>query len=235
MNHPENHVLLRVDDFADTPFLVERPFGNGSVLVFNSTADRRWNNMPVTPAYVCFMQEVLPYLAARSDTARNLHINEPFTEVIPNRDYAKRIYLFRPDSSSQPVALKERDDKSFLLDLPVQPLPGIYEVRFGSRVSGEAADEDSGRTDWFCVNVDPDEGILLRVEPDELREAYGSEALSFRQLETAGADPAADFRGSTGEMWRALMWAVLLLLLAESFLARWFGTHHPARTAARTR
>ena len=58
---------------------------------------------------------------------------------------------------------------------------------------------------------------------------------SFRLLETAGADPAAGLRGSTGEMWRALMWAVLLLLLAESFLARWFGTQHPAGTAARTR
>ena len=180
----------------------------------NSGADRTWSNFPVSPAYVCFLYESLPHLIARRDVRRNLNVGEPFTRVLPAEEFAPRVLLFPPEGGAVPLALEERPDhRSFLLKVPGQYLPGAYEIRYG----GKAVEEES-RSEWFAVNVDPQEGQLQRIPTDELTEFYPQIILE-EHTEKDGGESAN--RG--GEVWRNIFWAVLVLLGMESLLALYFG------------
>src|SRR5262245_12954662 len=56
-------VLARYTDGAAA--LAERPAGEGRVLLFTSDLDRRWNDFPLHPSFVPFVQETVRYLGAR--------------------------------------------------------------------------------------------------------------------------------------------------------------------------
>ena len=48
------------------PALIERTAGQGRILLFTSDLDRRWNDFPLHPAFVPFVQEAVRYLGARA-------------------------------------------------------------------------------------------------------------------------------------------------------------------------
>jgi hypothetical protein len=54
--------LARYSD--GTPALVEERVGRGRVLAFASDLNRRWNDLPLQPAFVPFVHEMVRYLAA---------------------------------------------------------------------------------------------------------------------------------------------------------------------------
>lgn len=214
-----SRVLLTLDDIEGTPALIEKPFGAGTTLAFTTGAGRRWSNFPISPAYVVFLFESLPYLATRDETSRNLAIGEPFRRVVPSEEYAPRVLLVRPDGDGVPVVLEEREDRrSFDLAIDGQLRPGAYELRFGG-----PSEEDS-RSEWFVVNADPGEGDLTRLAPEELGEYYPALELAEERPELTGGDEYG-----SGELWMPIFWIVLTLLIAESVLARLFGTRRARR------
>ncbi|HEX5418385.1 MAG TPA: BatA domain-containing protein, partial [Gammaproteobacteria bacterium] len=50
---PDDHVLVELENGA--PLLIERQLGSGQVLLFTSTLDREWNDLPVQPVFVPFI------------------------------------------------------------------------------------------------------------------------------------------------------------------------------------
>lgn len=214
---PESSILIELDN--GVPMLVERGFGKGIALVMNMGADRHWSNFPISPAYLCFLHEGLPYLVAQSDVVRNLGIEEPFSRVVPSQEFSTEVLLISSAGDGVRLALEQRPDgNTFQLLTRGQERPGNYEIRFG----GTSADE-SVRSEWFSVNADPEEGILTRIYPDEVKDAYPGKYL--RVQDEASAGPAATSLPAqrSGEVWRTLMWGVLALLALESLLARYFG------------
>ena len=70
--------------------------------------------------------------------------------------------------------------------------------------------------------MDPDEGRLARILPEEIEEAYPGEYLEVED-KSRREDRSSLPPQRSGEIWRSLFWAVLALLAAESFVARYFG------------
>jgi hypothetical protein len=58
------HVTARFDD--GTPALLERPEGEGRVVLFASDLDRRWNDFPLHPTFVPFVTEAVRHVALGS-------------------------------------------------------------------------------------------------------------------------------------------------------------------------
>ncbi|MFQ5654885.1 MAG: BatA domain-containing protein, partial [Planctomycetota bacterium] len=202
---PEASVLIALGDFDRTPALVEKVVGEGVCLTLNIGADRAWSNFPISPAFVCFLYEALPYLATRTAVARTLAVGEPFQRVVPADEFSSRVLLVRPDGDGVPLSLEERPDRrSFDLRVGPQERPGAYEVRF----AGMTPDAPS-HSDWFVVNADPIEGDLKRVVPAELLELYPGLTLARDRRE---GETGAALGGGDGDLWRPLFWSVLLLL-----------------------
>ena len=61
-------VIARFTDGA--PALLERPEGQGRVVLFASDLDRRWNDFPLHPSFVPFAVETLRHVAGARDDAR---------------------------------------------------------------------------------------------------------------------------------------------------------------------
>ena len=53
-------MLIRLDDGG--PLLIERALGAGRVLLFTSSLDREWNDLPVQPVFVPFMAGLANHL-----------------------------------------------------------------------------------------------------------------------------------------------------------------------------
>ena len=217
---PASSVLITLDNAAMTPMLIERSFESGTVLVMNISPDREWSNFPISPAYVVFLHESLPYLAASADVIRNLGIGEAFSRVVSSEDFAARVLLISPQGDGVPLGLDPSGADSFRLSVPGQWRPGNYEIRFGGDAGGKEA-----RQDWFSVNADPAEGILARIIPEDLKDAYPEpgEFLVIEESRKADRSQAALPPQRSGEVWRNLFWAVLVFLFMESLLARYFG------------
>jgi hypothetical protein len=58
-------MIARFDDGASA--LLERTVGDGRIVLFASDLNRAWNDLPLQPAFVPFVQELVRYLAPRSE------------------------------------------------------------------------------------------------------------------------------------------------------------------------
>jgi len=56
----DDRVLIRLEN--GDPLLLERPLGNGRLLVYTSSLDREWNDLPKEPAFVAFVAGLSDYL-----------------------------------------------------------------------------------------------------------------------------------------------------------------------------
>ena len=211
---PEADVLMSLDNFGSTPILVQKAWGGGVVLVFGTGADRDWSNFPITPAYVCFLHEAMPWLTLRDGGGRNLALGQPWIQQISSEDYAPRVTMLTPDGGAVPLALRETDDRrSFDLNVAGRWVPGVYEVRF-EKDTGEV------RSDSFAVNAKASEGALVFADPEEIAAIYPAVVYDDSQLELGDDNQ----RGSVlGDLWYPLFWTVLALLVAETSLAYFFG------------
>ena len=73
----------------------------------------------------------------------------------------------------------------------------------------------------YAVNVDPREGDLTRVEEEAFPALYPGVELRFAsEIEALPSDVT---QKREGELWRALLWSLIVLLAAEMGLAWWFG------------
>lgn len=214
---PEERVLMRLADPARTPFVFEKLVGAGRVVVVNTGADRDWTNFPISPAYVPFLYETLPYLS-NSEESDNLSVDQPYYRVL-NRLLAELTLVPPAGGGGKARLVPERDDEAnrSFVNVPGQRYPGLYRLVLGSEENGGESPDDL----WFSVNADPREGNLTRVVEAELLLLYPDLRITERTEEVV-ADDAGSLQG--GEMWRSILYAVLALILIESFLARSFGT-----------
>ncbi|MBM4030502.1 MAG: VWA domain-containing protein [Planctomycetes bacterium] len=235
-------VVCRFDGGA--PAIVEGPAGKGRVVVFASTADDAWNDMPAWPAYLTLMQEILTQVARDPGSSRNLTVGEPIVCYVSPQQFGKPVMLLRP-GESKPVPLQATSSSGLLAVVyPHTDKAGIYELTLpdptggtglrpvspdggtGLRpVSPEAVAQPpsalSSRQDFFAVNVPSRESDVRRITEPDLRKLLPGTDFDYQRGGIRRATPAE--AGESGELWRSLAYVLLGLLLLESLLAQRFG------------
>jgi hypothetical protein len=180
-----------------TPLLLERALGEGRVLLFTSSLDREWNDLPVQPAFVPLMAGI----------ANTLLGGEGFTsEADLGSTLAVRALglaggrIFDPRGEAALGLGAGSDD--VLLDQV-----GFYEV------------EGGGTTELVAVNFDPRESDLTPVDAATLERWRG---LGVRPGESA-APVAAAASGETvpSSLGPWLVMLLLLLVVVESLVGNW--------------
>ena len=198
-------VILSFESGA--PALIERQIGRGRVLLFTSTIDRDWNNLPIQPAFLPLLQQTVRYLshAPLRDLEQPTVIGQPRDIRLQTGD--TRVEVSLPSGKKR---LFERLGGRQVLAFTDTIEPGFYRV---------AAAGDSGvlrprPAEFFVVNVEPSEGDLQQAPPPRL-------AALQRPLNHDGA-------GSEGgnapkrqvELWHYLGALLLALLVGEALLLR---------------
>jgi len=196
------------------PLVVEEPIHRGRVVLFATSADATWTFMPKWPSYVPIVAETLAFVLAGRIRQQNLTVGEPIGGTFMQPATETSLMVRRPDGRTETIAVRREADEGVWAYTDTL-LGGVYAVRRGG---GE------GDVQLFAVNVDPRESDLTKLSADQLRQEVWPEVPFVHQTtwEDVQQEPVAQIaRPSPLSRW--LLYAVLMLLLVETFLARRFG------------
>jgi aerotolerance regulator-like protein/VWA domain-containing protein len=203
VTQPTGQVLARFDDGA--PALLERKIGAGRVLMWTSSLDMDWGDMPVKPVFLPFVQTVTKYLADYTEAPASLTVGQ----VVPApRRLGGKLAMTSQGSTIVVAPSGSRvsvDTEDGALELKEQ---GFYDVHT------QGAGPDSATT--LAVNVDLDESDLTPMDPRELQAAVAGRAAG---VPGSMARPTAESQAQAQRLWWYLLVAGGLLLAGETLLS----------------
>ena len=218
-------VLARLSD--GDPFLLEKPFGKGRVLLFTTGATTEWTNFPVRNLFLPLMMRIV-HLAARGQTERrNILAGQPFeTNLYPDVKEAVTVEVAGPLGPAGETVTENREtipgassnllrfDKTWNLGYYAYSLPQRGDVR-----------------GVFSTNPDGAESDLAEIADARLAADLGARethvAASFDDLVSRFQETARR------ELWQYFLILCLLLAVLEPLLANWIrpgegrDTAHP--------
>lgn len=199
-------------------FAIEGRVGKGMVYVFASTADVRWNSLPLTPAYV-LVDRAMHHVLENSRPLRGRGVGEPLSADLPGAGWFGELLL--PDGSRRPSI--DADD----LDSPIcrwvtTDQAGFYGVEFKKK---QAHRESDTITDPYAFNTAADESDLRRATWQEIRDRYPDFDFACEQDSPAPYEvaDAAQEGGRLVEISRLLALLALCILVIEAILAAGIG------------
>jgi len=192
-----DQVLAELEEGA--PLLIDHVLGEGRVVVFTSSLDRAWNDLPVLPVFVPLVAGVTAYLSGELTVQTEAQLG---TTLSPRAVGLAGGQIFDPDGDAALGIAAAGSGDEVLLDRI-----GFYEVLGG------------GLTELVAVNLDPNESDLTPVEPNAVERwlslnAGTTQSNGAAELELAPTEPTP--------LWP---W-VLSLLIVVVFVESWVGNWH---------
>jgi len=190
-----DRVLMRLAD--GTPLLLERALGSGRVLLFTSSLDKEWNDLPLQPAFVPLMAGIANELLGGAGFTSEADLGSAL--AVRALGFAGG-QIFDP-SGDKALGLGAGSD-DVLLDQV-----GFYEVVGG------------GTSELVAVNFDARESDLAPVDAATLERWKG---LGVRPGETAAPVPAtASADRVPSSLGPLLVMLLLMLVVMESLVGNW--------------
>jgi len=191
------------------PAVVEKQFGLGKVIVVASTATTEWNTLPLKPAFLPLIHQLVAYLASGTDGTRNGAIGGPLVKPLPLSEAGRRVTISNPEGGR--TTLKPLvDDRGATVTLESPRTAGFYRLA----VQG-------GTQDVFAVNRDTAESDLRSLGRDALKKLLPAQWTWIGLNENLLSALSRTRQGI--ELWRYLLFAALGLMVLETMLAQLFG------------
>jgi hypothetical protein len=206
-------VSARFDDGA--PAMVERPVGAGKLIIWASTLDAYWTNLPLQPVFLPFVHQLGKYSGRYADP-RPSYVAGDVLDISRHGELTTPFLRGRAADSlteltlEAPSGARERLTATGANPLVTLRERGFYELR------GPETPAGSGRP--IAVNVDPAESDLSHLDPQDVVAAVT--AVDAQRL------PGSEFNAGTPQdqerrqkVWWYLLMAAVLLMAAETFLS----------------
>jgi hypothetical protein len=153
---PGAQIVARFDDGA--PALLERRVGNGRVLVWTSTLNLEWSDLPLKSVFLPFMHRIATTLASYSERPAWLTVGQVFdparaAAVSASARRDRQRVVLTPAGERVPLDGEGPD----VLALQEQ---GFYEVRVQGR--------DAGPVLTVASNLDLEESDLTAMDPRDV-------------------------------------------------------------------
>jgi hypothetical protein len=198
---PSAQVLARFD--GGSPALLERRLGRGRVLLWATTLERDWSDLPVSPVFLPFIHRTVRYAAAYQEPKPWLIVGQVLDPTLVSSTRTTQRVVLTP--SAKRLALN--DEGSEVMELTES---GFYELR---------GREGEDIPVVVAANVDSSESDLTPIDPKEITAA------------TVGVPGGAD--GNTGpgvpltpeaqeknqRMWWYLLLVGIALLAADTIIS----------------
>ena len=210
-------VLARLSN--GDPFLVEKEFGRGHVLLLTTSATTDWTNFPIRNLFLPLMMRIA-HLAARGQTVRHdLLAGQPFEAnlypEVTDQVVAEVTGPLGPagEQATQQTETEVSDGKNILRFNDTWNL-GYY----AWRVPQEAA------AGLFTTNSDGAESDLQEIADARLQADLGAPET---HVAASLADLVKQFEDSARkELWQYFLLACLLLAILEPLIANWMRPDH---------
>ena len=196
-------VLARFD--AGAPAVLERRVGAGRVLMWASTLDQTWTDLPIRPLFLPFIHRAATHLVAYVPS-------QPWSTVGQILDTSRAgahkgqsvpTLVLTPSGTRLPVS----GDGTEVIELAEQ---GFYELRGDANASSDVA--------VVASNVDPAEADLTAMDPGDVVAASTGESQSDA-VQTAAAPQTPESRERSQRLWWYLLCLGAALLAAETFVS----------------
>jgi hypothetical protein len=193
-------VLARFDDGAAA--VMERTIGRGRVLLWTSTFDLSWNDLPIKPVYLPFVHQLVRHLADFRERANWATVGQVI-DLSQEGDVSRPRVALTPGGQRLPL----EGETGRVLELTEQ---GFYEIREQGR--------QAALVSVAASNVELAESDRSAVDPAEIVTAVTGGP--------GGTNPAIDpltipdeAQERSQRLWWYLLFAGILLLTVESLLA----------------
>jgi len=188
-----------------TPFLIERKVGQGNVVVFNTTADDLWSDLPRRKSFVPLIDRALRQLAA-GGAKRTFLTGEAIALTVTAPAAGETLKIITPGGSMLMPNITKTDSPT-RFTLPPQSLPGLYRVRReGTAGQGGEAPESP-----FVVDIDRADSFLKPIDEEQLRSWWKPSTCTF----VAAADVATGDLGDGPNLVAWMLAAAAILLALE--------------------
>ncbi|MBI4024248.1 MAG: BatA domain-containing protein [Verrucomicrobia bacterium] len=200
-----SQVLAWIDDAH--PAILERNIGAGRVMMFNTTANDEWSDLPRRKSWVPLLDRLVSRLVG-GVVHRIFQIGEVIAIPIPATQAEGNVTVTSPSGKTlQPVLRKLNNQTLVRLD-SVEEI-GIHNIR----IAGAAPDAAIS----FVVTPGRGDSVLTRTDPDTLRSWW-----THAEFEIVRPDS----KGAALKTGRVLLWPWLValacvMLLTEMFFVHW--------------
>ena len=207
----EGRAVVQVGTKPTDVLVAEKSLGRGSVVLFTSTADRKWTDMVAHPSYPIWLNDTISQLGRRS-FERPLRVGESLVLPLPlpiNAVAPENVTCVEPGDRQRKVKTARRDGQ-IVADIGTVDRAGFYDVRYA---------KDAGLP--LAVNVDAAESDVRCLEDRAIDESLRGTKVTI--VPRSGDLTAAIRQGRIGrEFWWELLLLAIVLLLVEAYLASRF-------------
>jgi len=187
---PDADVLMQFDN--SSPAFLERAYGQGNVLMFASSLDTEWNNLPLQGMFLPFIHESIRYLAQASTKERAYRIGN----LIDLSDVTANAAITVTGPSGEALGLNQGGNS-------LMP-----------KVVGFLTVEGLQTPLYYAVNANPEESNLERMAPSALHDQIiNPETAPTQSLQVRTNELMNEIEGPQRVWWWILLFVMGLLLL----------------------
>ena len=191
-------VLAKYED--GSPVIVESSKEDHGMLVFNSTIDSKWNDLPLKPSFLPLFHEMVRYLSRYNESRSWYALDEAIPVVAGLESVAAAV--IDPKGGRQALGQLTAGQVKFF----TPTIPGFHEFRVGPD------------TRLVAVNPPSSEGNLDTMPPEDLLASVQRTQGESQQAGFLGAEEKAEYaRRQT--IWWYLLFIALLAGISEIYIA----------------
>lgn len=214
--------------YADgQPAVVEGRCGAGRVVLFTTSCEGTWSNLPLRASFVPILHRTVAYLARQeARPADRRHVGEPIQFLFPGEAEPVSIEVTAPDGVRH-VLQSQLDGKRNRATFDKTGLPGLYRIETGA--------EQTSVPPVVAVNVDVRESDLIRLQARKVEAFFpGAQVQVTGGVERVGVEALRRHEGI--KLWGATIAFLVALGMLESLLASLFTPRRgPEGIRARSR
>ncbi|MEE2708901.1 MAG: BatA and WFA domain-containing protein [Gemmatimonadota bacterium] len=204
--NPQTRVIARFSD--GVPAVVEGRNGRGKALLIASTPNTQWSDLPLKSLFVPLMHRSVRYVHAdfNGSGAATL-VGSPVERIVDWAEQDEPVTVEHPSGNSEGLRpVSTISGMSVVVSRTEET--GVYVLRSGVRSLGA-----------FAVNVNTNESDQTQLTQSEVGTYLDGVDHSILSPDTSPEQ--ALFESSQGfEIWKALLWAALLMIVLENWLTR---------------
>ena len=203
----------------EDPFLVEKPVAQGRVLMFAVPATSRWSNFPVRRLFLPMIHQIIYYLTGHRSQKVDCVAGSIVPIRLPSRARPIDVEVTDPSGTTYPAAVDGNSDPQ----RQTPPAATDDSPRFATYARTQQIGVYTWRTSEgdegvFVVNAHGDECNIARATREHVRMTMGVAKVYFAQNENETREVTDRLRKGL-QLWNAVLFVVLVIALAECFLA----------------